>query len=150
MRDARTVPILMAEDDPEDRLLARKALQKARLRNNLYFVEDGEELLDFLRHRGKYSDPESSPRPGIILLDLNLPRMDGRQALEELKADPELRRIPVIILTTSDAEEDILKSYDLGASSYIQKPVTFEALIEVMRSVTNYWLDIVQLPPEVA
>ena len=149
MSDQRKVlPILMAEDDLEDRLLTKKALQKSRLRNALHFVGDGEELLDYLWHRGKYSGPETSPRPGIILLDLNMPKKDGRQALEELKADPELRRIPVIVLTTSSAEEDILKSYDLGANSYIQKPVTFDSLIEVMRTVTSYWLQIVQLPSD--
>jgi CheY-like chemotaxis protein len=140
------VQILMAEDDPDDRLLAEKALKEYRLKNCIRFVEDGEELLDYLRRRGKYSDPASSPTPGLILLDLNMPRMDGREALAEIKADSQLRKIPVVVLTTSRAEEDILRSYDLGVNSYITKPVTFQGLAEVMKALSIYWFEIVKLP----
>jgi CheY-like chemotaxis protein len=136
----------MAEDDPDDRLLAREALEEARLANDLYFVEDGEELMDYLHRRGEYADPEVSPRPGLILLDLNMPRKDGREALEEIKADSRLRLIPVVVLTTSKAEEDILRSYDLGVNAYITKPVTFESLVGVMKVLSQFWLEIVELP----
>ncbi|MDY7007679.1 MAG: response regulator [Cyanobacteriota bacterium] len=137
----------MAEDDEDDRLLAKEAFEESKLLNQLYIVEDGEELLDFLYHRGAYTDPAISPRPGIILLDLNMPKKDGREALEEIKADPNLRLIPIVVLTTSKAEEDIYSSYELGISSFIVKPVTFEGLIEVMQSFNKYWLEIVELPP---
>ena len=127
-------------------MLVEDALADSRLANDLYFVEDGEELLDFLFRRGKYRDPEAAPRPGLILLDLNMPRKDGREALQEIKADPVLRRIPVVVLTTSKAEADICRSYDLGASSFIVKPVSFEGLVEVMRALGRYWFEIVELP----
>lgn len=140
------IVILMADDDPDDRLLTRKALAESRVLNDLHFVEDGEQLLDFLRHRGAFSDPDKSPRPGLILLDLNMPRKDGREALAEIKADPELRRIPVVVMTTSQAEEDIFRSYDLGASSFITKPVTFDRLVELMRTLGQYWIEFVELP----
>lgn len=140
------VVILMADDDAEDRMLTRRALTESHLRNELHCVEDGEELLDYLQCRGKYSDPYHAPRPGVILLDLNMPRLDGREALQAIKADPALRHIPVVVLTTSEEEEDIYRSYDLGASSYITKPVTFQALVEVMRGLGNYWFEIVRLP----
>jgi len=139
------ITLLMADDDEEDRLLARDALRESRLLNDLRFVEDGEELMDYLHCRGRYSDHESAPRPGLILLDLNMPRKDGREALAEIKADPELKKIPVVILTTSKREEDIVRSYLDGANSFIVKPVTFEGLVEVMRAVGHYWLDIVDL-----
>jgi two-component system response regulator len=142
----RRVTILMAEDDADDRQLTREAFEEARLANDLRFVEDGAELMDYLKRRGKYADPASSPRPGLILLDLNMPRKDGRQALEEIKADPELKRIRVIIMTTSKAEADILRGYELSASSYITKPVTFERLVEVVKTLGKYWLEIVELP----
>ncbi|MBE0595861.1 MAG: response regulator [Desulfuromonadales bacterium] len=142
----KPISILMADDDPDDRLMAREALQEARISNLLYFVEDGQELLDFLRREGPYAPPLEAPRPGLILLDLNMPRMDGREALRQIKTTPELRSIPVVILTTSRAEEDILRSYDLGSSSFITKPVTFAGLVEVMRSLGRYWLEIVALP----
>ena len=141
------VTILMAEDDPDDRLLTKEALEDNRLINDLHFVEDGEELMDYLCQRGQYADPDTSPRPGLILLDLNMPRKDGREALEEIKADPNLRRIPIVVLTTSKAEEDILRSYDLGVNSFITKPVTFGALVEVMQTLKKYWFEIVELPP---
>lgn len=144
---ARPITILMAEDDPDDRYLAREALIESRLANEIHFVEDGEELLQYLRHEGRYAEL-APPRPGIILLDLNMPRKDGREALYEIKADPLLRRIPVVVLTTSKAEEDILRSYDLGVSSFIVKPVTFEGLVKIMQTLGQYWFEIVELPPD--
>jgi CheY-like chemotaxis protein len=138
----------MADDDPDDCLLAREALAESRLANDLHFVSDGEELMDYLYQRGKYSVPGSAPRPGLILLDLNMPKKDGREVLKELKADPHLRQIPVLVLTTSQAEEDILRSYYLGANSYITKPVTFSSLIEVMQTLSKYWFEIVELPSQ--
>lgn len=143
----KPITILMAEDDPDDRLLADKALKARRLANDLRFVEDGEELMDYLHHRGKYADPCTSPRPGLILLDLNMPRKDGREALAEIKADPHLKRIPIVVLTTSKAEEDILRSYDIGANSYITKPVTFDELAGAIQVLAQYWFEIVELPP---
>lgn len=142
------VTILMADDDPDDCLLAREALAESRLANDLHFVSDGEELMDYLYQRGKYSVPGSAPRPGLILLDLNMPKKDGREVLKELKSDPDLRQIPVLVLTTSQAEEDILRSYYLGANSYITKPVTFSSLIEVMQTLSKYWFEIVELPSQ--
>ncbi|NJK30362.1 MAG: response regulator [Acaryochloris sp. RU_4_1] len=138
----------MADDDEDDRLLAAEALEESRLNNPLYFVNDGEELMDYLCRRGSYADPQTSPRPGLILLDLNMPKKDGREALQEIKANPKLRRIPVVILTTSNADIDIYRSYDLGANTYITKPVTFEALVEVIKALGEYWLTLVALPPE--
>lgn len=144
----KPITILMADDDEDDRLLAQEALEECRLANDLHFVQDGEELLDYLYHRGKFNPPSQSPRPGLILLDLNMPRKDGREALQEIKADAELRQIPVVVLTTSKAEEDIYRTYDLGANSYITKPVTFESLVEVMKILGRYWFEIVELPAE--
>jgi CheY-like chemotaxis protein len=144
----KSVVILVADDDPEDSLLIKEAFQEGLLVNGLRFVEDGEELLDYLRHRGKYEDPLLSPRPGIVLLDLNMPKKDGREALKEMKADPALKSIPVVVLTTSKAEEDIIRSYDLGANSYITKPVTFLGLVNAVKGLGKYWLEIVELPPE--
>jgi CheY-like chemotaxis protein len=138
--------ILLAEDDADDRLLVKEALAEGRVVNDLRYVEDGEELLDYLRRRGRYADPETSPRPGLVLLDLNMPRKDGREALREIKADPDLKRIPVVVMTTSKAEEDIFRSYDLGANSYITKPVTFERLVELMKVLGRYWIEFVELP----
>lgn len=148
VKTATPITILIADDDPEDRMLAQDALAEALLANDIRFVQNGEELLEYLRHTGNYADPESSPRPGMILLDLNMPRMDGREALAEIKANPELRGIPVIILTTSDADEDILRSYNLGASSFITKPVTFDGLVKVMLALKMYWFEIVALPSD--
>ena len=142
----RPIIILMADDDPEDRMLAQEALKEARLANDLHFVEDGEELMDYLRHRNGYSDESTSPRPGLILLDLNMPKMDGREALQEIRSDPDLRLIPVVVLTTSKTEEDILRTYGLGASSFINKPVAFEGLVDVMKTLQKYWFEIVELP----
>ena len=144
----KPVTILMADDDPDDRQLTRKAFEESRLANDLRFVENGEELLDYLNRRGKFADPATSPRPGLILLDLNMPRMDGREALKEIRGDPRFRPIRVVIMTTSKAEEDIVKSYHLSAASYITKPVTFEGLLEVVRALGKYWLEIVELPDD--
>ena len=146
MATAKPITILMADDDPDDRQLTREAFEEAKLANDLRFVEDGVELLDYLYHRGRFAGEGVSPRPGLILLDLNMPRKDGREALQELKADPRFRAIRVIILTTSKAEEDILRTYNLSAASYITKPVTFEALVDVIKTLGKYWLEIVELP----
>jgi CheY-like chemotaxis protein len=138
----------MADDDADDRQMTKEAFEESHLTNELRFVEDGVELMDYLQRRGKYSDPASSPRPGLILLDLNMPKKDGREALQELKADPRLRAIRVVVLTTSKAEEDVLRTYNLSAASYITKPVTFAALIDVVKTLGKYWLEIVELPAE--
>ena len=146
LSDARApFTILLADDDEEDRELARDALQESRLANEMKFVCDGQDLLDYLRHSGRWSEMES-PRPGIILLDLNMPKKDGREALQEIKADDSLRRIPIVVLTTSKDEADVLATYDLGVSSFITKPVTFAGLVDVMRTWTQYWFEIVELP----
>ncbi len=142
------ISILMAEDDPDDRLLSKEALIEAHLANDICFVEDGEELIEYLCHTGKYSNPDDAPRPGVILLDLNMPKKDGREALEEIKKNHDLRRIPVVVLTTSKAEEDIIRSYDLGVSGYITKPVKLEELVSIMRTLGKYWFEIVELPPQ--
>jgi len=144
----KTVVILIAEDDDDDFLLTREALEESRLINTLFRVKNGEELLDYLLRRGAYSEPQESPRPTLILLDLNMPRMDGREALKQIKAHPSLRRIPVVVLTTSDAEEDIVKAYDLGVNSFIRKPVSFEEFLQTIRVLKEYWLEIVALPRE--
>jgi CheY-like chemotaxis protein len=145
-QNPKPVTLLLAEDDPDDRLLTRQALEKSRLVNDLRCVEDGEELLDYLRRRGKYADPKQSPRPGLILLDLNMPRKDGREALREIKSDPRLRAIPIVVLTTSKSEEDVARTYNLGVNSYITKPARFSALVEVMQAIGKYWFEIVELP----
>jgi CheY-like chemotaxis protein len=147
MTNKSPVIILIADDDPEDRMLAKDALEENRLANDLHFVEDGEELLDYLKNEGKFSNVKEFPRPGLILLDLNMPKMDGREALKAIKLDERLRRIPVVILTTSKAEEDIIRSYNLGVNSFITKPVTFDGLVEIMRTLSKYWFEIVELPP---
>lgn len=141
----KTIDILMADDDSDDRLMAKEAFEENKLANNIFFVEDGEELLEYLNNKGKY-EGANNPLPGLILLDLNMPKKDGREALREIKSDPKLRRIPVVVLTTSKAEEDILRSYDLGVNSFISKPVTFDELVRVIRDLGNYWLGIVELP----
>ena len=147
-RDGKPITILMAEDDPEDRLLANEALAQARLANDIRFVEDGEQLMDYLNHRGRYMDIADCPRPDLILLDLNMPKKDGREALGEIKIDPQFRRIPVVVLTTSKAEEDIFQTYDLGANSFIVKPVSFQGLVEVMKTLKSYWFEIVETPSD--
>ena len=144
---AKPVTILVAEDDPDDRMLTKDAFAENMLLNPIYFVEDGEELMCYLRRLGRFADREQYPFPGLILLDLNMPKKDGREALQEIKSDPELKRIPVVVLTTSKAEEDILGSYDLGVNCFITKPVTFGGLVEVTKALGKYWLEIVELPP---
>jgi CheY-like chemotaxis protein len=141
------ITILMADDDADDRRLTQEALEEGRLINEVRFVENGEELMDYLHKRGKFAPPVETPRPGLILLDLNMPRKDGRAVLKEVKSDPELRQIPVVVLTTSKADEDIYKSYDLGVNSDIVKPVTFEALVDILQTLEKYWFQIVELPP---
>ena len=146
MESRETIVILIAEDDPDDRMLTIRALEQNRLANDIKWVENGEELMDYLHRRGAYTDDGSAPRPGLILLDLNMPRMDGREALQAIKADPELRRIPVVVLTTSRAEQDIVQSYDLGVNAFVTKPVTFEELANAIRVLGNFWFEIVKLP----
>ncbi|MGH2840350.1 MAG: response regulator [Solirubrobacteraceae bacterium] len=143
----RPITILLADDDEDDRLMTRDALREARLHNDLRTVVDGVELLEYLRHQGAYADRSSAPPPGLVLLDLNMPRMDGREALREIKGDPQLRTLPVVVLTTSKAEEDVVRTYELGVNSFISKPVTFLGLVEVMKAFSRYWLEIVDLPP---
>ncbi len=143
----RAITILMADDDAEDRELTREALEDSRLANEMRFVVDGHDLMDYLRREGRHGGPDvDAPRPGIILLDLNMPKKDGREALAEIKADESLRRIPIVVLTTSKDEQDILSTYDLGVSSFITKPVTFTGLVDVMRTWKRYWIEIVELP----
>lgn len=144
MNKSKPITILMADDDPDDRLLLKEAFEENRLMNNLETVEDGEELLDFLHRRGRYENSEITP--GLVLLDLNMPRKSGLEALKEIKADEKLRRLPVVILTTSKAEEDIIRSYELGVNSFIVKPVTFDSLVEMVKDLDKYWFQIVELP----
>lgn len=142
----RSITILMADDDEDDRLLTQDAMKESRVLNQLYFVEDGVELLQYLRREGQYADETLYPKPGLILLDLNMPRMDGREALQHIKSDPELKGIPVVILTTSKQEEDMVRGYGQGAASYITKPVNFEGLVELMKAIGKYWVEFVELP----
>jgi len=142
------ITIVLADDDADDRKLTQDAFVENRLANEFHSVEDGEELMDFLHRRGKYESLRGDPLPGLILLDLNMPRKDGREALKEIKADADLRRIPIVVLTTSKAEEDILRSYDLGVNSYVTKPVTFKSLVELIKVLGRYWFEVVELPPD--
>lgn len=148
MSNNRNTPIviLVAEDDAEDQMLVKEAMEESRLSNHIHFVSDGEELLAYLRHEGPYADTRKYPHPGLILLDLNMPRKDGREAMKEIKTDPKLRVIPIVVLTTSKAEEDVLRTYDLGVNSFITKPVSFSSLVNVMRTLGKYWFEIVELP----
>jgi CheY-like chemotaxis protein len=146
MKQKKQVPILIADDDVDDCEMIREALQESRLLNELHFVHNGEELMDYLNHRGKFEDQQKYPLPGLILLDLNMPKKDGRESIKEIKGNPKLRQIPVIILTTSEAEEDVYKTYDLGVNSFITKPVIFKSLVEVMSGIGRYWFHIVELP----
>ena len=142
----RTLLILLADDDEEDLQMTIEALKASRLGNELRVTRDGEELMDYLLHRGAYADPAEAPAPGLILLDLNMPKKDGREALSEIKTNAALRKIPVVVLTTSKAEEDVFRSYDLGVNSFISKPVTFAGLAEAMKVMGRYWFEIVELP----
>jgi CheY-like chemotaxis protein len=148
--EGKMITIVLADDDPDDRKLTQDAFAENRLANQLHCVEDGEELMDYLHRRGKFENLRNEPLPGLILLDLNMPRKDGREALKEIKADHNLRRIPIVVLTTSKAEEDIVRSYDLGVNSYVTKPVTFKSLVELIKVLGQYWFEVVELPPEEA
>ncbi len=139
------VVILLADDDPDDRAFTMRALRQNRLSNDVHTVEDGEELMDFLHRRGTYT---AAPRPDVILLDLNMPRMDGREALEQIKSDASLRKIPVVVLTTSEADQDILQTYDLGVNAFVTKPVTFDGLVNAIKVMSDFWFEIVRLPPQ--
>jgi CheY-like chemotaxis protein len=147
MSSKASLTIVIADDDADDRMLVEDAFAESRLANPRVYVEDGEQLLQYLRGEGEFAQQQQPRRlPGLILLDLNMPRMDGRTVLKHIKDDPELRRVPVIVLTTSKAEEDILRTYDLGVSSFITKPVSFEGLVDVVRTLNHYWIEIVELP----
>jgi CheY-like chemotaxis protein len=144
MRDAdRMIEILLVEDDPGDVVMTREAFQDYKVRNNLHVVNDGAEAMDFLQRRGEFA---SAPRPDLVLLDLNLPKMDGRQVLEAIKSDPGLSSIPVVVLTTSENEDDVLRSYSLHANAYVTKPVDFERFIEVVRQIDDFFVSVVRLP----
>jgi CheY-like chemotaxis protein len=145
-KNTNSIVILLAEDDDDDYLLTLDALREALITNEVYRVRNGEELIDYLLHQGSFQDPQTSPRPGLILLDLNMPRKDGREALHEIKLNPELKKIPVVVLTTSKADEDIIRSYHFGVNSFIKKPVSFDQLVDAMKLLGKYWLEIVELP----
>lgn len=142
----RPIHIMVADDDEDDRALVKYALSESISPNIVYFVENGEQLLDYLNHRGIYSNPEKSIRPDFILLDLDMPKMNGREALKEIKEDAELRSIPIVIFSTSKAPKDINSTYRMGANSFITKPVTYEALVRVMKILSEYWFDTTELP----
>lgn len=148
MRSSLPIRILVAEDDADDRMMIKDAFEESRLGNPVDFVEDGMQLMNYLNREAEYSELVEHPYPGFILLDLNMPRKDGRTALREIKASPILQRIPIVILTTSKAEEDIVRTYNLGVNSFICKPVTFDSLVEIVKTVGRYWIEIVALPPE--
>ena len=146
MKSKKQVPILIADDDQDDCKMIKEALQESRLLNELHFVSDGEELMNYLMHKGKFEDQVKYPLPGLILLDLNMPKKDGREALKEIKGNPELRQIPVVVLTTSQAEEDIFRTYNSGVNSFITKPVAFNSLVQIMKDLGRYWFEVVELP----
>ncbi len=148
MMNSRPVTILLVEDDPEDRYLIGEALTECRISHELQVVENGEQLLDYLYRRGEYSDANMYPRPGLILLDLNMPLMDGREVLEVIKKDENLRQIPVVVFTNSKSEEDISRSYDLGVNGYVTKPVSYIGLLNAINAIGTYWLQIASLPPD--
>jgi len=145
-KETQKVTILIAEDDPDDQLLCQDALSKSRSDYAIQFVENGQEVMDYLRNQGSYESLAAAPRPSLIILDLNMPKKDGRQALKEIKSDPKLMSIPVVVLTTSANDLDIKRTYELGVNSYITKPASFEALVQLMETLTKYWLKTVRLP----
>jgi CheY-like chemotaxis protein len=147
-RSTLPIRILVAEDDADDRMMIKDAFEESRLGNPVDFVEDGIQLMNYLKREGEYARMADQPYPGFILLDLNMPRKDGRTALKEIKESAILQRIPIVILTTSKAEEDIVRTYNLGVNSFICKPVTFDSLVEIVKTVGRYWIEIVALPPE--
>jgi CheY-like chemotaxis protein len=144
MTIGRPIEILLVEDNEGDLRLTREAFREGKVTNNIHAVADGEEAMEFLRRQGRFAD---APRPDIVLLDLNLPRKDGREVLAEIKADPHLRRIPVVVLTTSRAEQDVLRAYDLNCNCYINKPVDLEQFFRVVEMIDSFWLTVVTLPP---
>ncbi|MBF0120353.1 MAG: response regulator [Desulfobacterales bacterium] len=143
-----SIIILLAEDDEDDYLLIEKSLKKAKILNKIKWVKDGVELMDYLKHRGEYKDVFKSPKPHLILLDLNMPRKDGRESLKDIKSDPALKNIPVIVLTTSKSEEDIFSSYNLGVNSFIRKPTKFDDFVKAIQLISQYWFELVELPIE--
>lgn len=147
-RETKQVTILVAEDDADDRMLLKDAFDESSIAHELRFVENGEQLLDYLRREGEFAEPGNAPCAGLILLDLNMPKMDGREALNIIKNDAVLRSIPVVVLTTSAEEDDVFYAYRLGVSSYISKPVTFEGLVNVVKVLNQYWIETVELPPQ--
>ncbi|MDW7675654.1 MAG: response regulator [Bacillota bacterium] len=142
------IVILLIEDDEDDYMLTKEALKESRLKNDMVWVRDGQEAMDYLLREGDYQDSSNWPMPELVLLDLNLPKKDGREVLAEIKTNPVIRHIPVVVLTTSKAEEDIIKSYDLGGNSFIQKPVSFDKFVETMKAIGRYWFEVVALPKE--
>lgn len=144
-KPSRPITVLCAEDDADDRMLLQEAWNEGRVANPLAFVEDGEELMDYLSRRNKYANLTGTPLPGLILLDLNMPKMDGREALRKIKSDPHLRRIPVVALTTSNEEAEIVRAYDLGVNSFVVKPVTFQSLVDFVSAFGRYWFEVVEL-----
>lgn len=146
MKIKSEVPILVADDDRDDRQMIKEAMEESRLLNAIHFVNDGEELMDYLHHKGKFEDQSRYPLPGLILLDLNMPKKDGREALREIKSHPKLKQIPIVVLTTSKAEEDVFRTYNLGVNSYVTKPVIFSSLVKVITDLGRYWFEIVELP----
>jgi len=146
MKSLKLIPILLIEDDPDDIEITRRAFKKGNLLNPLYVVRDGEEAMEYLNKEGRYIDKTSAPRPGLILLDLNMPRMDGREVLKRIKKDDCLRRIPTVVLTTSKQEEDVIRSYDCGANTYISKPLCFNDFIDALQIIGKYWLALAEIP----
>ncbi len=147
VQTGRPATLLLIEDDPADQRALRFALDRSKFCNRLLVVEDGQEALDYLHRRGAYADADRSPRPDLILLDLNLPKVDGKDVLRDIKATPDLRGIPVVVLTVSDEEEDVTQSYGLGVNSFVRKPVDRDALVETVLALGKYWLEVVVLPP---
>lgn len=143
---SRPAVILLVEDDPDDQELTKRALRSSKLRNQLRIVNDGEAALNYLYRRGEYSEPRDAPRPDLILLDLNMPKVDGRTVLSQIKVDPDLRQIPVVVLTTSSSEEDVTRSYNLGVNSYVPKPVHMDGFIKAIQQMEHYWFELVILP----
>lgn len=147
MAEGKLVKILLVEDNMDDIMITKKALKEAKLVNELYIARDGQEALDFLQRQGAYQDPATSPKPGLILLDINLPKLDGVEVLTRIKQDPTLRRIPVIMLTVSKRDEDVVKSYDNGCNSFLQKPVEFDAFVQLIKDIGLYWALLNVNPP---
>lgn len=143
--DREPIEILLAEDNPGDVKLTRKALDQGDLLNNLHVVNDGIEAMKFLRKEGEYAD---TPMPDLLLLDLNMPKKDGRQVMQDMDADPQLRRIPVVVLTSSEAEEDVVRSYELSANAYLTKPVDFDGFVDIINRLENFWFEVVKMPPK--